>query len=272
MKFTPFLFLYRKPLFLLIIYVFLSILLMNFNDPASLRGVRNIALQTVEFFANIRHNISLWEDYRNEAEQLKGENAKLKIAQQKSREVLLENLRLRKLLDLTEKKDYDFITAKVIGSGVEFGVRSFILNVGEEDSVKENMPVVNGDGLVGKIIAVSPNQSITQILMDHNSLVSARLEGSRESGVISWEGNSWLNLLYISRDVPVSLGEVVVTSGLSQIYPPDLQIGMVSDIKQNDYDLFKQIRVKPNVDFNALEEVFIIKKSQIDSSETKSGE
>ena len=185
---------------------------------------------------------------------------------------MLENIRLKKLLNLKEETNYSFVAGRVIGSGIEFGVRSFILNIGEEDGVKENLPVINGDGLVGKIISISPDQSITQILMDHNSLVSARLEGSREAGVISWDGNSWLNLLYISRDVPVSLGEVVVTSGLSQIYPPDLQIGIVSDIKQNEYDLFKQIRINPSVNFNALEEVLVIKKSQTDSSRNYSGE
>lgn len=272
MKFTPFLFFYRKPVFLLTIYIFLSILLMNYNDPASLLGIRNLALQTVEFLADIRHDVSIWADYRDKAHELEIENAQLKNEKKKYREVILENLRLKKLLNLQEEKQYSFIAGKVIGSGIEFGVRSFILNIGEEDGTKENMPVINGDGLVGKIISVSPDQSITQILMDHNSLVSARLEDSRESGVISWDGNSWLNLLYISRDVPVSLGEGIITSGLSQIYPPDLQIGVVSDIKQNDYDLFKQIRIKPSVNFNALEEVLVITKSLTDSTETLSGE
>ena len=262
MKFTPFLLFYRKPVFLLIIYVFLSILLMTFNDPASLGGIRNITLQTVEFFANIRYDLLMWKDYQKEAQELKNENARLKIANQNYREVALENIRLKKLLNLPEKEKYDFIGGKVIGSGVELGVRSLVLNVGEKDSVRENMPVINGDGLIGKIISVSPDQSITQILMDHNSLVSARLEGSRESGVISWDGKSWLNLLYISRDVPVSAGGLVVTSGLSKIYPGDLRIGVVSDIKKNDYDLFSQIKVSPSVNFNTIEEVLIIKSAQ----------
>lgn len=272
MKFTPFLLFYRKPLFLLTIYIFLSILLMNFNDPSSLGGIRNLTLQTVEFFANIRYDISMWKDYQKEVQELKKENAQLKIANQDYREVTLENIRLKKLLNLPEKKQYDFIGGKVVGFGVELGVRSLILNVGENDSIRENMPVINGEGLIGKIVSVTPNQSIIQILMDHNSLVSARLEISRESGVISWDGNVWLNLLYIPRNVPVSIGEIVVTSGLSQIYPANLQIGVVSHIKQNDYDLFNQIRINPNVNFNAVEEVLVIKTSLPGLLEKSSGE
>jgi len=272
MKFTPFLLFYRKPLFLLTIYVFLSLLLMHFNDPASLRVISNISLQVVEVFANIRHDISLWKDYQEEAHRLREENARLKLANQRSREMMLENMRLKKLLNLGENHQYNFIAARVIGSGIELGIRSLILDAGESDSVRENMPVINGDGLVGKIISVTPDQSITQVLMDHNSLVSARLEISRESGVIGWDGRSWLNLQYISRDVAVSFGEVVVTSGLSRIYPPDLRIGVVSHIEQNDYDLFKKIRVTPSVNFEALEEVMILKTAGLGLTENLTSE
>lgn len=272
MKFTPFLVFYKKPFFLLTIYVFLSLLLMHFNDPASLRFLSNISLQVVEVFANIRYDISLWKDYQEEAQGLREENARLKLADQKSREMMLENARLKKLLNLSENNEYHFVAARVIGSGIELGVRSLILDVGERDSVGENMPVINGDGLVGKIISVTPDQSITQVLMDHNSLVSARLEISRESGVIGWDGQSWLNLQYISRDVAVSFGEVVVTSGLSRIYPPNLRIGIVSHIEQNDYDLFKKIRVTPSVNFKAIEEVMILKTKKPGLVESQTGE
>lgn len=261
MKFNPFLLFYRRPLFLVIIYAFLSLLLMNFNDANSLRGVRSVSLQFVEFFADIRHDISIWKDYQNEANRLRAENTLLKLTRQRLQEALLQQRRLQDLVKLPEEPKYDFIAARVIGFGIENGVRSLILNVGERDSIAENMPVINGDGLVGRIISVTDGQSITQILMDHNSLVSARLQRSRESGTISWTGNSWLNLLYISKDVPVLLGEEVVTSGLSEIYPPNLIIGYVSHIEQNEYDLFKDIRISPAVNFKALEEVVVLKIS-----------
>lgn len=272
MKFNPFLFFYRQPLFLLVIYIFLSLLLMNYNDARSLYGIRSASLQFVEFFADIRHDISIWKDYQNEANRLKTENALLKLTRQRLQEALLQQRRLQNLVKLPEEPKYDFIAARVIGFGIEHGVRSLILNVGEADSIAENMPVINGNGLIGRIISVTDGQAITQVLMDHNSLVSARLQRSRESGTISWTGNSWLNLLYISRDVPVLLGEEVVTSGLSEIYPPNLIIGYVSHIEQNEYDLFKDIRVNPAVDFKAVEEVLVLKISKARITEQPSGE
>lgn len=256
----------------MVIYIFLSLLLMNFNDPGALNGIRSVTLQFVEFFADIQHDISLWKDYQKEAQHLRKENAELKIANQRYEEILLENIRLQKLLNLHPENEFEFIAARVIGFGVEVGVRSLILDVGEDDGIRENMPVINGDGLVGKIISVTSDQSITQILMDHNSLVSARLQESRESGVVSWDGNSWLNLQYIARDIPVTRGEVVLTSGLSQIYPPNLKIGIVSHIEENEYDLFKEIRINPAVNFKALEEVLVLRTSPTSLAEKLSGE
>jgi rod shape-determining protein MreC len=58
--------------------------------------------------------------------------------------------------------------------------------------------------------------------------------------------------------VKVEPGENVVTSGLSSIYPEGIKIGVVAEVKENEYVFFKEIRIKPAVDFNRLEEVFVI--------------
>lgn len=258
MKLNPFLVLVRKPLFLLVVYIILSIVLLRMNPEKSLQGLRYGALQVVEVFAKIRFQIAVWKDYQKEVEILKRENFKLQTTLQKTRDIFLENERLKLLLNFKEENQLELIPSKIIGVGTELGVRSFVLDIGEEDGAQKNMPVLTADGLVGKIVLTTPKQSICQILKDHNSLVSARLQNSREIGVVSWDGEPWLNLLYISKDVPVNIGEDVVTSGLSKIYPPFLRIGQVSEINENEYDLFKEIRIKPAVNFNSLEEVIVI--------------
>ena len=94
--------------------------------------------------------------------------------------------------------------------------------------------------------------------MDRNALVSARLQKSREIGVVGWSGNLWLDLYYIPKDVEVEPGEVVITSGLSRIYPKGIKIGVVAEVKEKEYELFKEIKVKPAVNFNQLEDVFVV--------------
>jgi rod shape-determining protein MreC len=133
-----------------------------------------------------------------------------------------------------------------------------ILNVGSADSIQKNQAVLTEAGLVGKILDTEPKQALTQILMDRNTLVSARLQKSREIGVVGWSGNLWLDLYYIPKDVEVEPGEVVITSGLSRIYPQGIKIGVVAEINEKEYELFKEIKVKPAVNFNQLEDVFVV--------------
>ncbi len=249
---------FRKPAYLLLVYVGLSLFLMSLNPPAQLRGIRMGVLALVEFWSGIQEAFTLRRVSRQELEALKEENFRLQLSNQRLREVLLENIRLHRLLNLSRELDMAYISARVIGMGTERDVQSIILNVGSEDGVGRNMPVVNADGLVGKVISVTPGQSVVQILLDHNSLVSARLEQSRELGIISWDGSPWLSLQYVPKSVSVQVGEPVVTSGLSNIYPPGLKIGVVVKVKEDRRGFFNIIRVKPAVDFNRLEEVFVI--------------
>ena len=75
---------------------------------------------------------------------------------------------------------------------------------------------------------------------------------------MGWSGNLWLDLYYIPKDVEVEPGEGVITSGLSRIYPQGIKIGVVAEIEEKEYELFKKIKVKPAVNFNRLEDVFIV--------------
>ncbi|RMG65517.1 MAG: rod shape-determining protein MreC [Calditrichaeota bacterium] len=258
MRFHFLLPIFRKPHYLLLVYVGLSFFLMSLNPPAELRGIRMGVLALVEFWSGIQESLTRRQVSRKELEALKEENFRLQLSNQRLREVLLENIRLHRLLNLSRELDVAYVSARVIGLGTERDVQSIILNVGSRDGVGKNMPVVNADGLVGKVIAVTPGQAVVQILLDHNSLVSARLQQSRELGIVSWDGSPWLRLQYIPKSVAVSVGEPVVTSGLSNIYPPGLKIGVVVKVSEDRRGFFKNIRVKPAVDFNRLEEVFVI--------------
>ncbi len=232
--------------------------MMAFNNPSTLRGLRIAVLKVVSWSNSMEKQVKFLDNQREENKVLRKKILNLSMENQRLREVMMENIRLRRLLKFRKESQYKFIAANVIGFGQEKTVRSIILDVGSADSVRENYPVVTDRGLVGKILIAEPKQSIAQILMDHNTLVSARLQQSREIGVIGWSGNLWLDLDYIPKDVDVEPGEVVLTSGFSRIYPEGIKIGIVGEIEENQYELFKEIRVKPAVNFNSLEEVFVL--------------
>ncbi len=252
-------FLFGKGSFLLVVfYVFLSFVLMNFNSPGALRGIRLGLLAAVSGIHSLQQKLLFFQNLKEENARLRQENFQLKILNQQLGEALLQNIRLKRLLALKDTSHYSLVAARVIGEGTERGVRSIILNVGTGEGVQKNCPVINADGLVGRVITTEPHHAIVQILLDYNALVSARLQQSREVGTIGWSGNPWLDLRYIAKNVKVTVGEAVITSGLSPIYPPGIKIGIVQSIRENKYEFFKEIRVRPAVNFNALEEVFVL--------------
>jgi rod shape-determining protein MreC len=234
---------------------------MNFNDPFKLRGIRIAILQGISWAQSLMSGFETIHELKTENRKLQQKLLEESLKNQRLQENMLENLRLRRLLNFGKQLEFSFAPASVIGFGQEKSIRSLILNVGREKGIEKNMCVVTDQGLVGKILSVDYQYAVTQILMDRNSLVSARLQRSREVGVIGWSGNLWLDFNYIPRDVVVSRGEIVVTSGLSKIYPKGIKIGVVSEVTENEYELFKQIKVKPAVDFNRVEEVFIIQSA-----------
>ncbi|MEL6821659.1 MAG: rod shape-determining protein MreC [Calditrichota bacterium] len=248
----------KKPIFLLLAYILLSFFLMSVSETNPERFPRSLLLSVVETTDNMREEFSYRTNLFEENETLRNKNFKLETEIQNLREILAENARLRKMLELKEEKKATYIAGRIVGESVERRIRSLIIDVGREDGIKRNMAVVNPDGLIGKVLATSDGQAIIQQLVDHNALVSVTLQNSREKGVVSWSGNSWLELLYIPKNIPVSRGETVVTSGISQIYPPGIKVGVVTSVEEDEFNLFKSIRIKPAVNFNALEEVFLI--------------
>lgn len=248
----------RNSLLLLGFYTFLSFLLMTWNSPMTLRSLRISVLQLIKWVNVIEQQFVYLDNLAEKNKKLRKQNLEFSMTNQRLQEIMMENIRLRRLLQFKRESNYRYIPARVIGMGQERTVSSLILNVGSEDSVRKNMPLVTDRGLVGKILTVDAHQCIAQILMDRNSLVGARLQRSREIGVVGWSGNIWLDLNYIPKDIPVEPGEAVITSGLSRIYPAGLKIGVVGEVEENSYELFKQIKVKPAVNFNSLEEVFVL--------------
>jgi len=259
MRISPAAFYTRKSVALLVVYVLLSLGAMKFNDPFALSGIRYALLQSVASMAKLKTKVLLLRSEARRMEALKKELFRVRLENSRLKESLLENIRLKKLLKLKNSTKYSTIAAHVIGSGLEMGVESLLLDVGRLQGVHKDMAVLCPEGLVGRVVAATPRQSIVQILLDPNLLVSARTQKSRETGIISWQGNPWLNLMYIPKNIPVAKGEVIVTSGLSRIYPPGIRIGIVSGVKKDKYDLFQKINVLPVVNFKALEEVFIVK-------------
>lgn len=155
--------------------------------------------------------------------------------------------------------DYQRVTANVIGRDPNPSVRSIIIDRGLEDGVRVGMPVEATRGLVGRVYRVTNRSAQVILITDSSHSIPARLVNSRATGSLRGGGvTGKLHLEWVDQRHHITVGEVVVTSGLGGRIPRDLIIGRVLDVQRSEAELFQRAEVRSAVDFDALEVVFVI--------------
>ena len=237
--------------------VVLSLLLMSLNDNPQIKQIRTISTVV---FGVMQEKLSFIPTYfglRSENELLRHINIELADEAQRLREAKLENLRLRQLLEVKSQLPYTFRAGRVINKNLSLLRNTLTLDVGLADGIQERMPVVSSGGLVGVVTSITKHYSIVNILINTDFRVSAKVQRSRVDGIISWDGKTFI-LKNIPRMRDVKMGDVVTTSEYGNTFPPNIRVGIVSDVREQESSLFKFITITPSVDFVKLEEVFVI--------------
>lgn len=148
--------------------------------------------------------------------------------------------------------------AQVIGRDPSPFMHYIIINAGSNDGIRRGMPVVTHQGLVGRVEAVIDNAARVQLITDPNSSVNVRLQNSRTEAVLIGSVTADLYLDMIPQDAQVIVGDLVLTSGLGGVFPPNIPVGQVLDVRKREAELFQQATLKPTVDFNQLSIVLVI--------------
>jgi rod shape-determining protein MreC len=173
-----------------------------------------------------------------------------------------ENLRLLQLLNLKEHTAYRNVTARVIGRDASNWWKSIQIDRGINDGVRNDMPVLNADGLIGKTISVTRGEARVLLLVDPNCKVSALLQDLREPGVVSGVESPFTPrcvMTYVNRDAKIKPGEAVIASGLGGIFPKGILIGTVTRTQLNKQTgMYQDVDIAPAADFQRLEEVVVI--------------
>ena len=203
-----------------------------------------------------RHYFAL-QNTTKESEQIRRENDALKLQITQLQGKAAEADRLAALLNFRQSQaNVPMIGARVIGTGAGTASLTIQLDRGERDGIRKNMGVITPDGVVGKVVEAYPNASQVLLLTDKESGVGAMLADSRVQGPVGGLGEPLLVMKYVPNDDTVNLGERVITSGMDRIFPRDLPVGTVAEIKPGNQ--FKQIRVKPAANLERLEEVLVL--------------
>jgi rod shape-determining protein MreC len=215
-------------------------------------------------------------DWFDETFDAKGRNARLHTELEAARRqavgaqaALAENEQLHNLLELDEggaiPSGYDEVSGRVIFRSPTVWFSDVTIDVGSVDGVEVGDPVVNGDGLVGTVSAVTGGSARVTLIADHESAVSAKIVPSGDQGLMKPSvGNpDDLILEFLSSEKRVGKGQSVVTSGwrsqgIESGYPPNLPIGEVVEASLLEQEAQSQVHVRPFADLRDLDVVQVL--------------
>jgi rod shape-determining protein MreC len=248
----------NKDIISLIITVLISLNLFFSNDSTY---VKNIEERIIDFVSYIVYPKTWYEDIlivKTENDLLKQRIIQLKLLNSKLDNYQLENDKLKKMLVF--KESYPRLSLKPANKVNHnySSIFTIILNVGREDGIDKNQAVLDMNGLVGKTIVLGNQASKVQLITDRNFAVSVKVG---KEMILSTFKPTHGRLGYLERvikSIDLNIGDIIYTSGVSQIYPSDLPVAKIKSIKNNPNKIYQDVIVEILADIDNLNYVFIV--------------
>ena len=253
-----------------IILLILIVILSNIGNSSNIfREVMSRGFLSVQngFFA-LKNNVFSSQSEKNDIKSLRESNTKLNkentSLKEKLREyevVKAENEKLKDFMNLNNKySDYQTVPAAIIEKSISNYDKTVIINSGEVDGVRVNMPVISEDGLVGYIIEVNKKTAKVQLIIDTASTVSGNISTAESSILLKGQldKNDMVKASYIPTEATVLQGDEVYTSGIGGIYPKGILIGKIKEVINTKNESDRYANVETSVNFNKLINVLVI--------------
>jgi rod shape-determining protein MreC len=193
----------------------------------------------------------------DEVDKIVQENAQLKTLVAQLEEYRQQDQRLTTLLELSDTYGLKTVAAKIVGTSSGWN-QTATINVGSNQGLQEGMGVMSSCGLYGQVESVSATSATVRLISDATSKVSAMIQNTRSTGIVSGSYDGNLVLDYISVDTTVGEGDVVLTSGEGGTYPRGIIIGTVKSVEVDSSKLYYRIAVDPILNFDSCEEVLVL--------------
>jgi rod shape-determining protein MreC len=206
----------------------------------------------------------VWRDYvdlrdmQMENRRLRQEVGTLSRRIEQLEEQALETQRLQRLLALRQVPQAESLTARVEGKDATNWFKTILVDRGSLDGVRRNQPVVAPDGLVGRVVEVTPASAKVQLLTDPVSAAGGLIQRTRVTGIVSGNLGEGTRVRYLPLMADVAVGDLVVTSGMGGVFPKGIPIGRITSVERRSGALFQEASLQPAVDLSRLEEVLIL--------------
>jgi len=229
------------------------------NDPL----VRAVRAEAMSVTARVEGTFAWAGRYfraLEENSELRQQNIELSSEVVRSREARIQNAHLRRMLNLRDSLGYSLRAARVIAKDITRQHNLLTLDVGSADSVDVGMPVVNEDGIIGKVVLLSTRYARVMPYLNTDFRVPAKVLPIEAEGIVRWEGREPDRLLmeHVIKTEPVQPGQLVVTSGHSGIFPPGRAIGRIDSVARQPGRNELQMYLSPAAPMNEVEHAFVI--------------
>jgi rod shape-determining protein MreC len=212
----------------------------------------------ITFPENTLNAVRELRNLRQEVDRLQLENQSLRLELSNQKSVESELARLKDVLQIKSKFPKQAKIARIIAHDPSTWNSSFVVDVGSDAGIVVDSPVISEQGIVGRVLEVTPNNSRVLIVSDTDSSVSGIDERSRVTGIVLGTGRSQLKFGYVSASEDVQKDDLIVSSGMGGVFPKGYALGTVVKKTESETGLTMEIEVQPAVDVAALDYVFIL--------------
>ena len=223
--------------------------------PKVVNWVGTSASDMFHGYLDMRHSVTENLELHRKVDQLTTENLTLRQSEGDLR-------RLRGLLGYSEQFTMPTTMAEAVMLDISGRFKSIVIDRGSSAGIDVDDAVVNANGLIGRVVLTTKDMAKVQLVTDNNCSVGVLIERTRRQGVLRGDGADGAQLYDIPSLADVRPGDSVLTAGIDGIYPKGIPVGVITKAEKGQ-DLFKNIAVKPSVDFRSIEEVIVLQTRKI---------
>ena len=234
-----------------------SVLLFN-NKNEEMNIVRGFATDIVSFLSSPMVRVKSLAIVSEENQYLREKNLQLNLELESILYAADENKKLRELLEFKRDTKFEILPARIVNKGIQTNLNSLTIDVGSNNGLLPNQAVLTPEGIIGKTIQVGQSSSLVQSISDNNFRLSVRIMPSGAVGILRWHSSNMCKIFEVQKNVEINIGDRVITSGFSKIYPPKLPVGIVSGVYDERGSYQKVINVNIQNDFESIQNVFIV--------------
>jgi rod shape-determining protein MreC len=227
-------------------------------ESGKVRFARNFVGVAMAPFQRVTNYFDDVSTVKEQNRDLKRMLASLMLERERLTQFRQERERLRRLAEFKEEQFLELVPCEVIGRNLDRFQSVLVIDKGVTDSLAVRMPVLSYQGYVGRVARVLGSTAWVQLIASRNSPVSCLDKRSRVVGILEWRDHSYFELKNVSVVEDVAVGDTLVTSGFGGVAPKGFPVAVVTKVTKDVDGLTWKISAKSHIDFNTLEEVFVV--------------